>query len=130
MAGRRRWLQFSLRGFLVLLTALAVCLGIVLGRIRERREAVKAIEALGGQVLYDWQLDRYFVPKPAPKLAAEPGGRAWLRRIIGDDFFQAAATVTFQRAEEKDILKARRGRPVLHFFPRIKSANEPRRPLS
>jgi hypothetical protein len=88
---RRRYLTFSLRTFFVLLTALAVWLGVVVNRAREQREAVKAIKAVGGHVLYDWQL-RYggslFVFDEG-----EPAGPAWLRRVIGDEFFQDVAGV-------------------------------------
>jgi hypothetical protein len=79
MRPHRRWFQYSLRSFLILVTALAVWLGIVVNRAREQREAVKAIEALGGEVVYDWklELDR-----------EEPLGPRWLRELIGDDFFQ------------------------------------------
>ena len=57
MATRRRWLQFSLRGFLVVLTAFAGWLGVIVNRAREQREAVKAIEAMGGTIVYDWHGD-------------------------------------------------------------------------
>jgi hypothetical protein len=50
---RRRWLQFSLRTAFVGLTVFAVWLGVIVNRAREQREAVKAIEALGGWVTYD-----------------------------------------------------------------------------
>lgn len=100
----RRWLQYSLRSFLVLLTALAVWLGVVVNRAREQREAVKAIEAAGGTVTYDFQItgvpfdgtpdlphvvERFFDPY------AEPPGPLWLRRLIGDDFFQEPVAVNF-----------------------------------
>jgi hypothetical protein len=73
MTSPRRWLQFSLRGFFVLLTTLAVWLGVIVHRAREQREAVKAIEALEAIVGYD-----------------TPPGPAWLRRLIGDEYFQNA----------------------------------------
>lgn len=57
MPTRRRWVQFSLRTFFVLLTALAAWLGIVVNRAREQRDAAKAIEALGGTLIYDWHLN-------------------------------------------------------------------------
>ena len=90
MRPTRRWFQYSLRSFLVLLTAVAVWLGVVVNRAREQREAVKAIEALGGYVIYDWQLQ----PSPgggsAMKPDPKPAAPAWIRRLIGDDFFQEA----------------------------------------
>jgi len=81
---RRRYLTFSLRFLFVLTTALAVWLGVIVNRAREQREAVKAIEALGGTVQYDWAIR-----------TVEPVGPAWLRRIVGDDYFQKVRKVAF-----------------------------------
>lgn len=87
MKSTRRWFQYSLRSFLILVTALAIWLGVVVNRAREQREAVKAIEALGGFAQYDWQ---YIEPS-----TDEPPGPAWLRRIVGDDAFQRVKYVHF-----------------------------------
>jgi hypothetical protein len=101
---RRRWFQYSLRSFLVFMTAFAVWLGILAERARQQREAVKAIEALGGKVTYDFQIigvpyngnpdpphtvNRIFRPD------ADPPGPIWLRRLIGDEFFQEVHAVSF-----------------------------------
>ena len=48
----RRYLTFSLRTLFILLTLFAVWTATIVNRAREQREAVKAIEALGGEVLY------------------------------------------------------------------------------
>jgi len=95
---RRRYLTFSLRTLFVLLTVLAVWLGVVVNRAREQREAVKAIEALGGFVFYDWQNAR-----PATD---EPAGPIWLRRTIGDDCFQEAYAVNLSDLTTAHIRKA------------------------
>ena len=53
---RRRWLQFSLRTLLVLVLVIGCgfgWLGMKLRKAREQREAVKAIEKLGGWVSYE-----------------------------------------------------------------------------
>jgi hypothetical protein len=52
MAAHRRWFQFSMRSFILLLTAFAVVLAVLANRAREQREAVAAIERAGGVVLY------------------------------------------------------------------------------
>ena len=76
---RRRWFQYSLRTLLVLM--LLVCIGmgwlaVKMQRVRREREAVAAIERLGGWCVYG-----------DPDSAEESRGRAWLRKLLGDDFF-------------------------------------------
>ena len=44
----RRWLQFSLRSFLLVVTLLATWLGYISFRAREQRVAVARIKELGG----------------------------------------------------------------------------------
>ena len=61
---RRRWFQFSLRTLMVLVTVLCVWLGLVSERARKQREAVAAIEALGGWVWYDYQNSGQEPPGP------------------------------------------------------------------
>ena len=96
MIPARRWFQYSLRSFLILLTALAVWLGVVVNRAREQREAVKAIEALGGHIIYDWSIVEWHDGGTyTMDIARKPPAPVWLRRIIGDDFFQDAVVVHF-----------------------------------
>ena len=111
----RRYLTFSLRTLFVLTTALAVWLGVVVNRVREQREAVKAIEALGGEVRYDWQ-QRYLPGTTNLRVEPEPPGPACLRRILGDDFFQDVHAVDFA-----DV--------GLHPFPVLKEPIEPIRAI-
>jgi hypothetical protein len=71
-------------------TALTVWLGVIVDRAREQREAVKAIEALGGEIYYDWQVQVSPIAAAgplAPNPNAKPRVPAWLRRIVGDHFF-------------------------------------------
>jgi hypothetical protein len=89
MKPARRWFQYSLRSFLILLTALAVWLGVVVNRAREQREAVKAIDAEGGWVRYDWEEDPFGSEDQKPP---EP---AWLLRLFGKDFFRNVESVGF-----------------------------------
>lgn len=90
-----RYLTFSLRTLFVLLTIGCVWLGWKCEQARTQREAVKAIEALGGTVYYDWQL-QYL---PNGQKIVKPGGKPnvpdWIRKIIGDDVFQTARVVAF-----------------------------------
>ena len=101
----RRWFQYSLRTFLVVLTAFAVWRGVVIHRAREQREAVKAIEAAGGIVRYDWQYDSFRARRdgvsfdsPLSNSMREPSGPLWIRRIVGDEFFQQVWAVQIPRA--------------------------------
>jgi hypothetical protein len=101
----RRYLTFSLRTLFIILMALAVWLDVAVNWAREQREAVKAIETLGGSVGYDWQ-DVPLAPDDVFSLDGPltPPGPAWLRRLVGDEFFQDAVEVDFWK--EIDPLKA------------------------
>jgi hypothetical protein len=107
MTSIRRYLTFSLRFFFVALTAGGVWLGLVVNRAREQRDTVKAIEEMGGFVLYDWHFD-------APSPLERPHGPAWLQRLIGDEFFQEVDTAAFAdgraHPSESELLK---------FLPRL-----------
>jgi|SRR6185437_4873040 len=110
MPTRRRWLQFSLRGFFVLLTVSAIWLGVLSNRAREQREAVKAIEAAGGVVHYDWEVEfSASVDSLITDRRAEPPGPDWLRRTIGEEYFQEIGMVIFQDirvTSEPNVLEA------------------------
>ena len=125
MPAPRRWLQFSLRTFLVLFTVCSIWLGVATHRMREQRDAVMAIEALGGTVSYDWQYDRLldevvFARRPRK----QPGAPAWLRRLVGDDFFQEVIGVAFFRSPSGDSEfqdeQIRRWIPHLQKFPKLR----------
>lgn len=107
MKPTRRWFQYSLRSFLVLLTAMAVWLGVIVNRAREQRETVKAIEALMGRVQYDWQPKMVEVTVTLNGVQNVKGWRRenasntapdapdWLRRLVGDEYFQEVEEIEF-----------------------------------
>ena len=64
MTTRRRWLQFSLRGFFVVVTIGCLWLGVAVNRAREEAEAVKRIEAVYGVVEYNWEPPRMSLQTP------------------------------------------------------------------
>ena len=76
----RRWLQFSLRTFVIVITVFAAWLGYVSFRAREQREVVARIKELGGYVQYDYQMGK--------NPQKNPPGWPWLRRLVGDEYFQ------------------------------------------
>ncbi len=83
---KRRWFQFSMRTLLIGVVIVAVpcaLLGRKIEQKRREREASKAFKALGGQVWYDYETDDegHRIGK------AIPFGPAWMRKLLGDDFF-------------------------------------------
>ena len=74
---RRGWFRFSLRSMLLALTLLCIWLGILASRASDQRQAVAAIRALGGRVLYDYQMPG----------SGAPNDSNWLRGIMQHDFF-------------------------------------------
>ena len=78
----RRWFRFSLRTLLVLMTALAVWLGLYAKSLRDRKAAVVLIEQLNGA------------------LGVKLAGPAWLWRLVGDErYFFDPAGVHFNAGE-------------------------------
>lgn len=101
----RRYVTFSLRTLFVVLTALGVWLGVIVNRAREQQDAAAAIEALGGDAYYDWQVDHTPTGHWVHRTTGEPDGPVWLRRLIGNDFFHEVTAVGL-RPLEADILKS------------------------
>ena len=95
-----RWLQFSVRTLLVFVTLSAVaCTWFVvkLQQARRQREAVKAIVEAGGSVVYDYEVtlgNGVPVAPSAPR--PKPPGPAWVRKLLGDDFFAKVVVARIQ----------------------------------
>jgi hypothetical protein len=100
---RRRWLRFSLRTFLLVLTALCVWLGIKVNQARRQKEAVEALLQLGATVRYAHQRDSTNPTEfDSNKNLGVPD---WLHRLAGDDFFQSVALIEFSGpATDKDLV--------------------------
>lgn len=76
---RRRWFQFKLRTLLVMVLLASIGMswfGVKMQQVRRQRAAIDAIVKGGGTV--SWAF---------PDVAEESRGRAWLRKLLGDDFF-------------------------------------------
>src|SRR5262245_40067519 len=95
----KRWLRFSLRTMLLLITALCIWLGFQINAARRQKEAVAAILSVGGAVYYDYQYAPLAVGGPSYTLDQNrtPPGPQWLRQCIGDDYFRTVVNVIFDR---------------------------------
>ncbi|HXT58129.1 MAG TPA: hypothetical protein VN699_05810, partial [Pirellulales bacterium] len=82
-APRRRRLQFSLSGILLLTALVGAWLGPQVNRARRQREVVALIKQFHGELAYDYERDRNGKP-PGPK---------WLRDWLGMDYFVDLAVV-------------------------------------
>src|SRR5262245_17761013 len=74
---RRRWLRFSLRALLLIVTVLCIWIGIKVNAARRQRAAMAAMQRAGVMVKFDYQL-------PAP---------AWIRQLIGEEYFREVVRV-------------------------------------
>jgi hypothetical protein len=82
---KRRWYQFSLRTLLILTALIAVAaasLGTRIERKRKERESVEAIRKFGSVLYESYQM--------------EPAGPAWLRFLLGDNFFSEVVSVALE----------------------------------
>jgi hypothetical protein len=96
-----RWrFQFRLRSLLVLTLAVALAcswLKVEIESARQQREIVAELHEWNGFVFYDYE---YNGPAVNPPIA--PPRPAWLRRVVGDDFFASTACIVFFLAEPTD----------------------------
>jgi len=93
----RRWLQYSVRSLLVLTLLAAIGLGWVrheMNRLQAEEEAVAAIRALGGTVLYETN-----------PFTDEPPGPGWLRWVLGENFFREVEQVRFPAGVDDDAVR-------------------------
>ncbi|MCY2990028.1 MAG: hypothetical protein NTY19_19465 [Planctomycetota bacterium] len=88
---QRRWFQFSLRTMLIVMLLAGSGMGWFAHRLKQasrQREAVAAIQKLGGAVAYDCELRGEGAPGPV-----------WLRQRLGDDFFTNVTWVNLGRTQ-------------------------------
>ncbi|HVW37983.1 MAG TPA: hypothetical protein VHB99_11785 [Pirellulales bacterium] len=87
--------------------ALAGCGSASIKRAFDQRVAVAAIEATRGIVVFDWQTHDDRAVEICPICTkAGPHGPAWLRKLLGDDFFQEVRLIGFdpKRADVKKLI--------------------------
>ena len=102
---RRRWFRFSLRTLLVLMLLACIgmgWLGVKMQQVRRQRDAVAAMERLGGVV--HWVHDY-------PDVGLQ--GKAWLRQLLGDDFFAHPDIVEIRNDAAIECLKEVSQAPTL-----------------
>ncbi|MGA2254797.1 MAG: hypothetical protein ABSG53_09060 [Thermoguttaceae bacterium] len=103
----RRRFQFGIRSLLVMAVAVAITsswFGAEMRQAKEQRKKVETFNRLTGDANYDWQVDRHGNRLPN----AQPSQPAWLRDLLGDDFFAEVVSVhaTYRGDAEVVQLKA------------------------
>lgn len=88
---RRRRFAISLRASMLLILLVALLIGWKVDRAHMQRRLVAAIRAADGEVEYDFQSAG----------AAVPSGPIWLRRLVGDEYFQEVERVVLLSDEPK-----------------------------
>jgi hypothetical protein len=87
---------------MLLVLVIGAGLGWKVDRARTQKRAVARIEAAGGSVIYDHTFNGEYPYKPN----GSPWGPAWLRRRIGDEYFQEVTAVCFYKDMATDELLA------------------------
>ncbi len=102
-----RRFRLSLRALMAIVLLLSLGLGWIVHRARVQRQAVAAIERVGGRVLYDWQW------KDLRSIAnGKPRGPRWLVECLGVDYFSDVTGVSFHGSGADEVTSqfARLGR--------------------
>jgi Leucine-rich repeat (LRR) protein len=95
-----RWYQFSLRTLFILTALVAVVcswFAVKLQEAKKQRETVQAIEKLGGSVHYN-----FFDDGTGNIIQPAPVGPAWLRNLLGHDFFDNVRIVNLNDSKDAD----------------------------
>ena len=90
--------RISLGTLMLLVLVVGGGLGWKANRAHAQRQAVAAIKAAGGGIIYDFQYPND--GKPRPK---EPPGPRWLRSMLGDEYFQEVAGVSFSGPSDSSV---------------------------
>jgi hypothetical protein len=97
------YVQFSVRGLIVLVLAIGGGLGWIIRGARVQREAVAAIQKAGGSVWYDWE---WKDGRPLPN--GSPWVPTWLVERLGVDYVGHVAAVHLDRGILWGIFRDRR----------------------
>ena len=109
---KRRVLQFSLRTFLVLLTAGCIWLGLKTEKVRKQRQLVRMVKSSAGEIEYDYQYEQspYQASSPTP-----PPGPKLLRMVLGDDYFTDLVSVSIKNVAEQDVARIAKQKTLRHL---------------
>jgi hypothetical protein len=91
---RRRWFRYSLRTFLIVVTAICIWLGLQVNAARRQKEVVAAIDTGGGLVYFDYEMTLGTNSRSVVDPKASPPGPVWLREFLGEDYFRTAKGVS------------------------------------
>ena len=93
MVRKATLLRISLRGLIVLFTVICLWLGKVSIDARSQKNAAARVVELGGNVNYDWEEPVFDVVTGNDIYPSGPYAPAWLRSLIGDDYFQKVVSI-------------------------------------
>jgi len=85
----QRELRFSIRSLLVVVTLIAICLAWSVYPVLRQRRAASFVERLGGYVVYDYQFSNDGRFQRTPNTIVP----AWMRKLLGDDWFSRIRVV-------------------------------------
>jgi len=91
----RRLGRFSLRFLFVVMTIIAIYLGMLTVRARHQRQVVDMVLQLGGQVTYLHSRTKPDDPKEVD-FNLQPPGPDWLRNLVGQDYFLNVVLIHLQ----------------------------------
>jgi Leucine Rich repeat len=116
---RKRWIPVSLRLWLVILLLFAIAAAWIVVRGSRQAAIVRRIREAGGRVEYYGQFDNYgnWISH------AQPRGPTWLRKKIGNDFFDEPFSVHIKHANsDRPVPEAARNVvPQIARLSRLKS---------
>jgi hypothetical protein len=91
---KRRWLRFSVRAMMAMVLITGVLLSWPIKRANVQRRAVAALRKADSRAYLAYDFEYSADGRVRPN--ASPWAPAWLRRLIGDEFFQEVDTVSLQ----------------------------------
>jgi hypothetical protein len=97
---KRRWMRYSVRGMLLLVTVFAVWLGVLVHPINKQKQVVAWVRDQKGEFYYDFEWDH---ETGAPIEDATPPGPDWLRDLIGIDYFADVVMVDLSGTGNPDV---------------------------